>query len=315
MNANRSVCDGSIPAHALAPLGRLGARPRFRRRRGSPSACSARGHASGTSASPSGGVRWPTRSGSSASISHELRQHLRVGPELCERILEGSPRRARLVSEATSMRSESTLALSSSVAESGGRVARSEAPVGVESFVVVDVEQPADGAEQRILVRARRCGWQPGVLDGALTSCGSTRRCPRARARSPRGTHSRLTSPSAASSSLTAPPVARDRLAETAQHDLLGHRLELEVAAGRQEREAELRPGARRRARDPPSSARKRRSKRNSLRWLPTKSRTVQTLAVRLAQPSAELLQEEQRGLSVGRRSSSVSTSGRRRPR
>ena len=49
-----------------------------------------------------------------------------------------------------------------------------------------------------------------------------------------------MTSPIAASSSLAAAPVARDRLAEASQDDLLGDRLELEVAAGGQEREAVL---------------------------------------------------------------------------
>ncbi len=58
------------------------------------------------------------------------------------------------------------------------------------------------------------------------------------------------------------------------------------------------RPGARRRARLPPSSARKRRSKRNSRRWLPTKSSTVQSAFPRARrEPATELLQEERRAL------------------
>ena len=92
-------------------------------------------------------------------------------------------------------------------------------------------------------------------------------------------------------------PASRDRVADAPQHDLRGDRIELEVAAGRQEREV-LSTWRSRSRRLPPSSARKRRSKRNSRRWVPTKSSTVQSdLPVALAQAAAELLQEQGRAL------------------
>ena len=147
------------------------------------------------------------------------------------------------------------------------------------------------------------------------TSRGCRSRCRRARGRSRRGT------PRAYVALLAAQrpefrdlggPARRDRLADAPQHDLLRDPVELHVATGRQEREA-LSTCRSRSRRVPPSSARYRRSNRNSLRCVPTKSSTVQTVLPGASEPAAELLQEQRRALGRPQHQD-VSTSGTSTP-
>ena len=144
------------------------------------------------------------------------------------------------------------------------------------------------------------------------TSCGSTRRCPRVRALSRRGTLRAAHRPERRV--LVAGFANRwgwPRAGCAARSP--GPWLELHVAAGGQEREPECDWRSRSR-RVPPRRARKRRSKRNSLRWVPTKSSTVQNvLPVGLAQPRPSCWRNSV-GLSVGRSMSTVSTAGTSTP-
>ena len=67
-------------------------------------------------------------------------------------------------------------------------------------------------------------------------------------------------------------------------------------------------------ARDPPRSARRRRSKRNSFRCVPTKSRTVHALFPKVFRSPRPSCWRNRVGLSVGRSNRSVSTLGMSMP-
>ncbi len=194
-----------------------------------------------------------------------------------------------------------------------GRPSRSSRTVDVEPFVVVDVQQPPDRAQQRALrgsVGRRRqtslaTHLRPAVIAGvdvveieaaALEVLAETDLAERAK----------LAAPLA--------PRARNGVADAAEHDLLRHCVEVEAAAGRQERESRCAPAARRRRASRRATRGSRRSKRNSFRCVPTKSRTVQALfptALRSPRPSCW---RKSVGLSVGRSRRSVSTLGTSMP-
>ncbi len=94
---------------------------------------------------------------------------------------------------------------------SGARCDSRQSPVGVDALVVVDVQQPAAGSPQRLLVRPRAARSARRRPRGDPTSSCRRRRRRRARVRSRRGTRESVTSGS---------PRASDRSSST----FAGHR-------------------------------------------------------------------------------------------
>ena len=185
--------------------------------------------------------------------------------------------------------------MGSRLSSDGGRSPREQPRVDLEPFVVVDVQQPADRAQQRRLGRSCRRGGQTRRRGAAPTSCDRRRRRPRARGHCSRGT--RRARRRRASG---APRTARATCSGSRRGCCRARSPCATGRAGSCSRPAGTGSPCRTcrstSAREPPSSARSRRSKRNSLRCVPTKSRTVHALLPGgLPEPAPQLLEEQRR--------------------
>ena len=196
------------------------------------------------------------------------------------------------MSDATSIR-RSRCSRSGS-ASSAGRVAREEPRISVEPFIVVDVQQPTDGPQDRSLLRACLRDRRPDLaahLRPAVTARVNVLKFETAALEV-------LAEPNIAERaelSAALAPRAWNRLADAAKHDLLRHRVELQAAARRQERKVVLNlpldVDARPTEKRPESPV--------EAELLAVRPDEVEHRAYRLArcpsQPSPELLQEERR--------------------
>ena len=235
-------------------------------------------------------------------------------PRSVERLLEARSRDPAAGERRDSIRTGAA-ALSSQSRSSASELRCEQRLVRLDPLGVVDVKQPPDAHEAALC----SCGPCRGRLQARRSpqlrpAAVRRRRCRRARARSRRGTSPRLTSPSAAQLVSTAPPVARDRVADAAQHDLLRDGLELKWQPAGRNGKPELRL-----ALDVATRATEQRAE------APVEAELLAMVADEVehrARPSRPPCAVRGRaaggksvGLSVGRSRSSVSTSARRRPR
>ena len=177
---------------------------------------------------------------------------------------------------------------------------REQLPVGADALVVVEVQHPADRSAQRYLVRAGREGRRAGGVEQVGPALRSGVEVVEVEARFVHELGEADVGAVAAQRSQLVDlggPSRRDGLAEAPQHDLGGLLVELHVAADRKERELHLHgpfdvsPGA----------AEQRTVAAVEPELLAMGADEVQhraeRLALRLAQPATELLEEQRRTL------------------